>query len=162
MQIIKYAGIILLSGSISCYGAIISARLKETYLVRNEIIALLKNIERGIIHGKIPAALSLRECPDGRLKASGFCQKILDGEDPKAVIEESLSALSKEDKKMLTSYFSRLGKSQSSEYELQSCRLIIDYFEKTQTQSEKDISAKASLYKKISIISALAAAIIFI
>ncbi len=162
MQIIKYAGIILLSGSISCYGAIISDRLKETYLIRNEIITLLKNIERGIIHGRIPVALSLRECPDGRLKASGFCQKILNSENTKAVIEESLSALSKEDKKMLVSFFLRLGKSQSSECELQSLRFIIDYFEKTQSQSEKDISTKASLYKKISIISALVAAIIFI
>jgi len=63
---------------------------------------------------------------------------------------------------MLITFFSRLGKSQSSECEMQNCRFIIDYFEKTQPENEKEISAKASLYKKISIISALLAAIILI
>lgn len=162
MQIIKYMGIILLSGSVSCFGVILSSRLKQVYRLRTEVISLLKDIERGIIHGRIPVSVILRDFPDGKLRQTGFCQRIMKLQNPYSAVEESLAIFSDEDKKMLVGFFSQLGKSGSSECERQNCRYIIDYFEKTQPVSEGEITEKASLYRKISATFALLTAIILI
>lgn len=162
MKMIKYIGILLLSGSISCYGVIISSRIMQAFRLRSEITELLQSIERSIVYGKAPINTVICDFNTPELKKTEFCKRICDCDNPEQVIEETLSILSGEDKKILLSFFTCLGKTRSIEDVKKNCRHVTDYFEKTQTESVSSISSKAVLYRKISLISALLVAIIFI
>lgn len=159
---LKYIGILILACSISAYGTFLSSSLKATYNLRKDIIQLLKDIERSIKYGNVPIIEAIKSCKHPNLQKSGFCNIFSGCENAEFAINSTLYSLSEKDKEMLSNFFSRLGKSAYGEYELKNCRFFIEYFEKTQADSEKEITSKSLLYKKIGLIIGILSAIIFI
>ena len=159
---IKYIGIFILSCSISVYGVILSNSLKEKLALKKEITFLLRNIERNIIYKSKSCIETVRQCGLPLLEKSGFCKSFSGCDSAVTTTNTHLSALDDEDRKMLCEFFSRLGKSSLGEYELQNLRYYLDYFEKSLTESEKNINTKIMLYKKIGLLAGILAAIILI
>ena len=159
---IKYIGILILSCSLSVYGAILSDSLKQSHNLKKEITELLRNLERNILYGSKSCVEIIRECNLPLLTKSGFTDAFSGCDNAELTISTYLSSLSANDRQMLGEFFSRLGKSAFCEYELKNLRYYLDYFEKTLEDSEKNVNSKVILYKKIGLIAGILAAIIFI
>ena len=159
---LKYIGIFILASSLSVYGTVLSESLKESNLLRKEVIQLLNSIERSIRYKGASYVVIIRECSLPFLRKSGFCEGILNYENAERTINTTLSVLSEEDRRMLCEFFSNLGKSPYSEQVLKLCSYYIDYFEKTQADVDKNLNTRVLLYKKIGLIAGILTAIIFI
>lgn len=159
---LKYIGILILSLSVSAYGALLSKNLCDTHELRKEICSLIKNIEHGIRYGSKPTAEIISACKLKNLEKSGFITALLSGENEGAVIQSHLKMLTDEEKERLTSFFTNLGKSSYRESELDFCREYLEYFENFEKVSEKEVKEKSLLYKKIGIICGILTAIIFL
>lgn len=162
MTMFKYIGIFILSASISAYGALKASTLKTELGARAEIILLLRSIERCIQYGGNSLESTIKNCPCHKLKKLGVLDELSNFESTSDLPENSLLFLSENDKKEFVSFFLTLGKSAKSEIELKKCRYLINYFESTQKDSEKNTETKANLYRKIGLITGIMAAIIFI
>lgn len=159
---VRYIGILILASSLSAYGSLLSLSLKSSNNLRKEIILLLRNIERCIKFKSCPVTEEIKNCNSPMLKKCGFCECLYRDDNAKAAVNSTLHTLSSKDREMLCEYFSTIGKSRYTEQELKTCRYYIEYFEQTQVQSEKDISTKINLYKKLGLLSGILTAIIFI
>ncbi len=159
---LKYIGIFILACSLSAYGVVMSSSLKAKNNLRKEILVLLKNIERSIKYGNTSVINIINECDLPYLNKCGFCKTFSGIHSAQAVVNSTLGELSTKDRENLVTYFSNFGKSQFCEYELKNCRYYIDYFEKTQSDIEKDIAVKINLYKKLGLLTGILSAIILI
>ena len=159
---IKIIGILILSSSISVYGTLCSSALKEAIRLRYEIIQLLNSIQNGIRYGSVPIDRIINDRKFPLIEKSNFYDLYNSGGNMQDIIGECFKSLSKEDKDMLLSFFTTIGKTAYSEKEINLCFYYVDYFEKTQAEREKDTASKVLLYKKIGIVSGILCAIIFI
>lgn len=159
---LRYFGIIILATSLSAYGSYMASSIKNSYILRCELIQLLKEIERTIKFGNMAVIDVIKNCKLEKLVKCGFCDEFNGGKSAKTVINSTLYQLYQKDREMLIDFFSRAGKTAYGDLELKNCRYFIDYFESTQSQYEKTILSKSLLYKKIGLIIGILTAIIFI
>ncbi|MBQ8759472.1 MAG: stage III sporulation protein AB [Clostridia bacterium] len=159
---LKYAGIFILASSLSAYGAHLSSSLKANYILRKEILQLLRDLERSIRYANTPIIEVIRSCRLPALMKSGFCDTFNGCDNAEIAINSTLFCLSEKDREMLCAFFKRFGKSVYGEYELKNCNSLIEYFEKNLAESEKEVNTKSLLYKKIGLIVGILSAIIFI
>ncbi len=159
---LKYAGITLLSASIAVFGLIKSSEIKKALAIRKDVIGLLYAIENALQFGGKTKDCIFKSfnCNTNELKA--FLASMLDGQNVHEYVKVHLCSLTDEDKKLLSDFFINFGKSTKCESELESLRHFIAEFERIGKQTEKEQQGKILLYRKLGIIIALLAAVIFI
>ncbi len=159
---IKYIGIALLSSCVALYGNMKSQQVKEAMSIRNSIIKLLHTIQSSIQYGGTVKSRIYYQFHDENLEKCGLLPLLKSAHPDEFSIEKSLSLLEKEERCMLTGFFTQLGKSVSCKNEAEVCRRFINEFECAGEEFEKSRKAKTMLYKKLGIICALVTAVIFI
>lgn len=154
---LRYAGIALFSGGICLLGITKSAYFKEQILIRKEILRLLCSIERKVAYGKSKDDI-IKEFNSGILERCGFLSFLKAG-NFKDIKELPIDG---EDAGMLSDFYSNLGKRRSANDEAAYVKAFIREFEECGTRKTNKLITKAKLYKKLGLILALTAAILFI
>lgn len=158
---LKYIGIAVFSCSIFIFGLFKSSELSYTLNLRKSVLKLLHTIENDVLYaGKPKNAILLQYC-DGILDKNGFTQALADG-DVYGAVNLCLSQLEEIDRQRLISFFNDFGKSGSREREAEECKRFLKEFEGDEKEFEKKQISKIFLYKRLGIIFALAATVIFI
>ncbi len=159
---IKITGIIILSVGISMYGSILSLTVKERHIIICELLSLIKAIKNGIKYGSVPLEKIYNSTALPNLEKYGFLNAIKDGTLPCSAVNTHLQMLSHEDRDNLCEFFQQIGKSSSTDAEITLCDRYIILFEQREKDSLKENLEKSVLYKKLGIVAALVAAIIFL
>ena len=159
---LKYAGITLLSASIAVFGLIKSSEIKKALTIRKDVMGLLYAMGNALQFGgkSKEGIFKSFNCRTNELKT--FLSSMLDGQNEHESVKVHLCSLTDEDKKLLSDFFTNFGKSTKRESELESLRHFNAEFERIGKQAEKEQLGKILLYRKLGIIIALLAAIIFI
>ena len=159
---LKYAGICLVSVSMSLYGVIKAHEIKKSITLRKNILELLYHIENSIAYsGKRKDSIFKSFSPVPQA-LQNFLTEICRTDDIYKCVNNHLSILCKNDRQMLTGFFMALGKSTRCEKEAKNCRQFISEFEKSAQNTEKEQLNKITLYRKLGIIFALITAVIFL
>lgn len=158
---LKYIGIALFSCSIFIFGLFKASELSYALNLRKSVLKLLYTIENDVLYvGKPKNAILLQYC-DGILDKNGFTQALANG-DVCGAVNSCLSQLEEIDRRQLISFFNDFGKSDSREREAEECKRFLKEFESAGKEFEKKQLSKIFLYKRLGIIFALAATVIFI
>lgn len=161
---IKYVGIILVSGAFSMYGSLMANKILSIGKQRRAIIELLYCIKNGVTFGKIPLDRIYDSFQSEVLSKCGFIQ-ILKSKYPDALIrafECPGLLLPDNEKSLLYAFACECGKSPFYENEASLCQRYIEIFEIKEKQQSTDEKNKANLYSRLGLLCGLVCAIILI
>ena len=161
---LKYIGILLISGAISLFGAHLAAVRAGNARMRGELLGLLERIQNGIDNGALPLADIYAGFHGDILEKRGFCKALKSG-TPDALSEALTLIAGDLPKECAETYFSfaaSLGKSgfRKTESELVT-RFKTNLSALEQTYVAEDTS-KCVLYRKLGILCGLFAALILL
>ena len=159
---IKAAGIILLSASVYIYGTFLSRRTGYTQAVREEILSLLKAMERDIKYGRRPISEILTSFNAETQSVQSFIHAVSDGKCVSVEADRHFYNLSLSERDKITRLFSEIGKSSSSDKELILCRNCIDFFGENNAKTKKDSDSGSLLYRRLGLIGGILTIIILI
>ncbi len=161
---LKYIGILLVSGAISLYGAHLSVLRRQNAALRAELLELLVRIKNGIENGGLPLADIYAGFNGGITEKRGFCRVLKSGV-PDAfarALDEVRAFLPEEYIKIYTALAENLGKSGFRKAECEALtRAIADLSALEKKYVAKD-DAKCVLYRKLGVLCGLLAALILL
>lgn len=161
---LKYIGILLVSGAISLYGAHLSVLRRQNAALRAELLELLVRIKNGIENGGLPLADIYAGFNGGITEKRGFCRVLKSGV-PDAfarALDEVRAFLPEEYIKIYTALAENLGKSGFRKAECEALtRAIADLSALEKKYAAKD-DAKCVLYRKLGVLCGLLAALILL
>ncbi len=161
---LKYIGILLVSGAISLYGAHLSVLRRQNAALRAELLELLVRIKNGIENGGLPLADIYARFNGGITEKRGFCRVLKSGV-PDAfarALDEVRAFLPEEYIKIYTALAENLGKSGFRKAECEALtRAIADLSALEKKYAAKD-DAKCVLYRKLGVLCGLLAALILL
>lgn len=161
---IKYVGIILVSGALSMYGSLIANKVLNTGKQRRAIIELLYCIKNGVAFGKVPLENIFASFESPILEKCGFLV-LLKSKYPDALVKacncENL-CLPHDEKNLLCSFASECGKSAFYENEALLCQRYIEIFEQKEKALHTEETNKAHLYSRLGILLGLVLALMLI
>lgn len=161
---IKYIGIILISGASSMYGSLLANKILNTGKQRRAIIELLYAIKNGISFGNVPLESIFESFENPVLSKCGFLS-LLKSKHPDALVRASKCKnlnLPNDEKNLLITFACECGKSPFYENEALLCQRYIEIFEqkdKTVCIEEKN---KANLYSRLGLLCGIVFALMLI
>ncbi len=161
---LRLIGILLISVSLSLYGAYASARLAENAACRAELAELLFAVRTGIDHGALPLAEIYRSFSFRRLARIGFDRVLLAKPDASLAdaLEKAKPYLDGDVYELYADFASKLGKSGHVSAESALC----DRYGALINEKEKSIRAredvKRLLYRRLGLLAGLTAALILL
>ena len=161
---LKYIGILLVSGAISLYGAHLSVLRRQNAALRAELLELLVRIKNGIENGGLPLT-DIYAGFNGKItEKRGFCRVLKSGV-PDAfarALDEVRAFLPEEYIKIYTALAENLGKSGFRKAECEALtRTIADITVLEKKYAAQD-EAKCVLYRKLGVLCGLLAALILL
>ncbi len=160
----KYIGIILVSCSVSMYGAVMANKIKNIGKQRRAIIELLYTIRNSIEFGCVSLDKTFSSFHNDVLDKCGFT-KILSSPYPDALsraFESDCIILPENERLLLQAFAKECGKSAFSQNETKLCTRYINLMERNETEMLKIEKNKSALYSKLGILCGLLTAIILI
>lgn len=158
---LKTAGVILISASLALYGVFRSHRIMDRSHLLQEICLFIRNVEQGIRFGGKNLQTILASGSFPILNRAGFT-KAAENSLYRSEAARLLTELNDEEKDNLSSFLINIGKSHYCEKEINLCRMHLAYFEETAEKAAAECRTKASLYRKLGIISAVCCAVILL
>ena len=161
---LKYAGIIFISVSISMYGAYLSNRVKERKEVRNALLELLVHIKRSIDSTSVPLYEIYKSFSSKTLEKTDFLNVLSSGEASAllSAIDTVSQHLNEKLKETYISVASSLGKSCSAESESQKLASAIMFIKEEGAKLDKEDDSKRELYRRLGVLCGLLAAVILL
>lgn len=161
---LKYIGLILLSGGIGMYGAYLSSRLKKCGKQRKSIIELMYAIKNGVEYGGIPLDEVFNSFESDVLFSCGF-MNMLRSKAPDCLYNAFMCEgllLCEREKKLCLEFAKKCGKSGFSDSEAKLCSRYISLLEALDKESSEKEKSKSLLYTRLGILCGLFAALILI
>ena len=159
---IRLLGIMLISASVGIYGLFMSQRVKYTQCIREDILCLLKALERDIKYGNRSVSEIITEFKAKTCDLQDMIEKITSGNDISEATDTHLSSLSETEREKVKNLLVAIGKSRRSEEELILCKNCIDFFEENNATTKKNADAGSCLYAKLGLIGGILTIIILI
>lgn len=163
-MVIKYAGIILVSGGISMIGYHKAFKIKENITTRKALFELVLYIKNCIEEASIPLAHIYSSFENKHLEKVGFTAFIKNNSTSsfEGALETIKYSLSDNMMKIYLSLAKELGKSRSAKNETELLSRYIKLIEKEEEKLIKDDDTKIQLYRKLGILTGLLAALILV
>ena len=161
---IKYIGIMLISGALSMYGAFAAARIRTRAAQRKGLIGLLHSIKSGIEFGGAPLEeiYGVFEC--SALEKSGFCEILRRGSPDS--FENAMQCpglrLGEKEYALFCEYAAKCGKSSSIQNEKQLCERYISLAQNLDDGLCREENSKCALYTRLGVLAGLTAALILL
>lgn len=161
---VKYIGILLVSGAISLYGAHLAAVRTEKAKMRGELLELLARIKNGIDNGALPLADIYAGFHGETLEKRGFCTVLKSGV-PDA-FSKALAGVKKDLPEECAANYAALaavlGKSGCCKTESAQIARYSGILTALEARYAKDDAAKCVLYRKLGALCGLFAALILL
>lgn len=160
----KYAGIILLSGAISMYGAYLSNRVKEETAVRKALFDLLLHIKCCVENGALPLDEIYKSFDSKILEKTGFIAKLKGGKSDAFYIALTQSGIrvSEEIRELYLQTAQTVGKSRFRAEEAEQLSRYISLIQMREASVMKKDEARQELYKKLGVLCGLLAALLLV
>lgn len=161
---IKYAGIILLSGAISMYGAHLSLAVKEKAEMRTALLELVIRIKNEIEIGAVPMNDIFSLYENKYLEKIGFLSALKSGK-PNAfsdAVDTVRSILPESLAKLYVNLAESLGKSRFKTAESEMLARYISQIEAEEKRLAENDLSKIELYRKLGILCGLMTALILV
>ena len=161
---LKFAGIILVSGAVSLMGANKASAIKENISARRELLGLLIHIKRSIEHTSTPLNIIYGTFESKALERCGFSELLKSGRtdafkdalcSSRLVLPEKTAVLYKE-------IAENIGRSCFKKKELDVLERYIPQISAVDDELEKEDLSKIKLYRKLGILFGILAAVILI
>ena len=159
---IRLLGIMLVSASVGIYGFFMSQKVKYTQNLREDILGLLKALERDIKYGNRAISEILSGFKTETCDLHDMIEKIINGSNVSTAINTHLSSLSETEREKIKNLLMSIGKSRCSEEELILCKNCIDFFAENNSTTKKNADARSGLYAKLGLIGGILTIIILI
>ncbi len=161
---LKYAGIIIISGAISMYGAYLSSRIIQQKRIRAALLELLVYIKSNIENAALPLETIYKNFSDKHLDKCGFTEK-LQSARPDALLYalESTDIISgKRIKDLYTCIAKDIGTSPFRKVEADKLSAAISLIRSETEKLDKNDDSKSELYRRLGILSGLLSAILLL
>ena len=159
-MIIKILGLSLISISLTLLGNNLSVEARKRHAAKEEMLNLMKEIERGIKYGNTPIEKTVEHF-NFSVSNNEYTLETTATEKLQALINNATFEKDN-DREKLRCFFEKIGKSASSEKELLLCREYIEYFDEAIKKSAVECSKKVYLYKKMGLMASILSVIILI
>ncbi len=163
-MIIKYAGIILVSGGISMIGYHKAHKIKENIMTRKALYELVLYIKSCIEEASMPLFHIYALFENKHLEKIGFTEILKVGSTSsfKSALNNAQLYIPDSLMKIYLSLAESLGKSRSAKNESELLSRYIKSIEKEEEKLIKDDETKIQLYKKLGVLTGLLAALILV
>lgn len=160
----KYTGIILLSGAISMYGAHLSNKVKEETAVRKALYDLLIHIKCCMENGALPLDKIYKSFDSKVLEKTGFLQKLKSGKSDSFyfALTESSIRISEEIRELYLQIAQAVGKSRFRTEETEQLSRYMSLIQMREAPIMKKDEARQELYKKLGVLCGLLAALLLV
>lgn len=161
---LKYCGIVLVSGAISMYGAYLAGRLGKNRALREALYELLIHIKAGIDYGAAPLSDIFASFQNELLESVGFTPILKDGSHDafRKAIESEVIKLPNEISKLYESLAASLGKSGLSKVESELVARYMSLISTEEDKLSKKEQVKQVLYRRLGLLCGLFAALLLI
>ncbi len=160
----KYAGIILLSGAISMYGAYLSNKVKEETAVRKALYDLLMHIKCCVENGALPLDKIYKSFDNKILEKTGFLANLKSGKSDAFyfALTQSGIRISEEMRELYLQIAQAVGKSRFRAEESEQLSRYMSLIQMREASIMKKDEARQELYKKLGILCGLLAALLLV
>lgn len=161
---LKYVGIIIVSGAVSLYGAYLSSGIIQRKKTRAALLELLIYIKSNIENAALPLETIYKNFSDKYLEKSGFIEKLRSGrpdalyyalENTDIVFDEGIMEL-------YMGVAKNIGTSAFKDVEAEKLKSTIPLIKAQTEKLDKYDDSKSELYKKLGILAGLFLAILLL